>query len=137
MYIQFKIYRRFVYSGANDLAMNMQEQKIILFSDFDSREISFATTSPGDKKMLHLEVYPGSWFDVKIAVTGNGDTSAEESYTLKPHEWNGIDIDLTGFLSPDRWKTEEYPAIRRNRRRTQNLSGSYLSIPKDGSKTGP
>lgn len=85
--------------AANDLAMNMQEQKIILFSDFDSREISFATTSPGDKKMLHLEVYPGSWFDVKIAVTGNGDTSAEESYTLKPHEWNGIDIDLTGFLS--------------------------------------
>lgn len=81
----------------DDSALDTNHQKIILFSDFASEVLSFNEISPKNKTKLHLEIYPGSWFN--ITVTGNGITSSEKSYTLKPHAWNSIDIDLTDFLS--------------------------------------
>jgi len=74
----------------SDLTIDMDKNDIILFSDFASKTISLGSQSLGDKKMLHLEIYPESWFDITIQA-GN----VSKVYTLNPHTWNSINIDLT------------------------------------------
>ena len=72
---------------------------IILLSDFDDQTIDFGTTlTPGEKKNLHLNVYPGSFLDLVVTAFEQG-ISREYTYTLKPHEWNDVDIDLSAFLA--------------------------------------
>jgi len=74
----------------SDLTTDMNKNDIILLSDFASKMISLGSQSLGEKKMLHLEIYPESWFDITIQA-GN----VSKVYTLNPHTWNSINIDLT------------------------------------------
>lgn len=72
---------------------------VILLSDFDNQAIELGTTLvPGDKKNLCLSVYPGSFLDLVITVK-EGSISQAYTYTLNPHDWNKLDIDLSSFLS--------------------------------------
>jgi len=72
---------------------------ITSLSDFDNQTIDLGgTLLLGDKKGLHLSVYPGSFLDLVITAVGEG-VSQIYNYTLKPHDWNEINIDLSGFLS--------------------------------------
>jgi len=80
---------------------------IVKLENFDNQTISLGTIlSLGDKKYLHLDVYPGSISNLVVTAVNNTTLRAETgeettesyNYSLVPHKWNSIEIDLTDFL---------------------------------------
>ncbi|WP_075559914.1 cellulase family glycosylhydrolase [Parabacteroides timonensis] len=88
-----------LYDPANNSALDTNNKRIILFSGFESQELPFAEISSGGRQMLHMEIYPGSWFDITIVAARGGTVSVTKSYKLNPHTWNSLDIDLTDLFS--------------------------------------
>lgn len=85
---------------------DVKENEIIKLDNFDKQDITLGTSLVlNDKDHLHLDVYPRS--GLKLVVTaGNEGTVQKYSYTLKPHTWNALDIDLTGLLAKTKGKID-------------------------------
>lgn len=85
---------------------DVKENEIIKLDNFDKQDVTLGTSLVlNDKDHLHLDVYPRS--GLKLVVTaGNEGTVQKYSYTLKPHTWNALDIDLTGLLAKTKGKID-------------------------------
>jgi|GEM_PF-155865 len=89
-------------AGSSTEKSNVKDDErgeVILLNDFSSQTIELGTTlATADRKNLCLSVYPGSFLDL-VVIAREGSTSQAYTYTLRPHDWNKLDIDLTDFLS--------------------------------------